>query len=77
MNGIEFCRAKSGLTQQQVGAILGINQSTICKWEQGKSLPRAKTLPRLSSLYRCSTDELLRRRISQEELDSIKPKKKK
>ena len=77
MNALAYYRNKRYITQREVADILGISQTAVCKWERGKSMPTAKLLPKIASLYRCSTDELLRRRISQEELESIKPKKKK
>lgn len=55
-------RQRVGLSQRQVAEILGINQSTVCLWEQGKTAPRAAILPRVAQLYRCSIDDLLKER---------------
>lgn len=48
------------LSQQQVAETLGIDQSAVSLWEQGKTAPRAALLPKLAKLYGCTIDELLR-----------------
>lgn len=52
-------RERSGLTQRDLANALGIDQSTVCLWETGKTQPRAKLLPKLASLLNCTVDELL------------------
>ena len=46
-------------TQREVAAILGIEQSSVSKWERGLSKPRADKLPAIAKLYGCSIEELL------------------
>lgn len=52
-------REKSGLTQQDLAALLGVDQSAVCLWETGKTQPRAKLLPKIAELLHCSVDDLL------------------
>lgn len=52
-------RERSGLTQRDLAAALGIDQSTVSLWEVGKTRPRAKLLPKLAVLLDCTVDELL------------------
>lgn len=58
MNNFANLRAKANLTQEAVAKELHINRSTVAKWETGKSWPKAKLVPKLSALYRCSADDL-------------------
>lgn len=52
-------REKSGLTQQDLATLLGIDQSAVCCWETGRTQPRAKLLPQIAELLNCSVDDLL------------------
>jgi len=58
MNGFAYFRKRQKLTQQQVAEIMGLDQTTVSKWELGKKLPRSGKLPFLSQLYHCSIDDL-------------------
>lgn len=53
-------REKAGLIQKEVAAKLGIDQSAVSGWETGRTAPRASLLVKLSELYCCSVDDLLR-----------------
>lgn len=52
-------REKSGLSQQELATALGVDQSTVCLWETGKTKPRAKLLPAIAKILGCSIDDLL------------------
>lgn len=52
-------RTHAGLRQEDIAAELGIDRSTVAKWEAGESLPRADKLPQLARLLNCTVDELL------------------
>ena len=43
-------RKKKGLTQTELASLLGIKQSTVAMWENGKSLPGTNTLIRLADI---------------------------
>ena len=51
-------RKAAGLTQQEVANILGVDQSAVAYWENGKYKPRKKRLADLAKLYGCSVEEL-------------------
>ncbi len=58
MNGFEHYRRKMNLTQLEVAQIMGIDQTTVSRWEKGKKLPRSGKLPFLSKLYHCTIEDL-------------------
>lgn len=49
---LKLLRKEKGLTQSQVGDLVGKKETTIASWEQGLSLPDLQTLYRLSIYYR-------------------------
>ena len=52
-------REKKDMSQQAVALEIGVERSTVAKWESGKSRPRAELLPKLAKLFGCSVEELL------------------
>ena len=60
VNMFHKCRKKAGYTQEQVANLLGVDRSTVAKWETGIALPRADTLIKLATLFDCTVDELLK-----------------
>ena len=56
---LKDARKRSGYTQEQAAKKLGIDRSTVTKWETGKSMPRVDKLIELAHLYSCTVDELL------------------
>ena len=53
-------RTRLGLTQLDIAKLLGLERSTVAKWETGQSLPRAELLPKLAGILGCSVDDLLK-----------------
>lgn len=51
-------RKAAGYTQQEVGTMIGVDQSAIHLWETGKTKPRKAHLAELAKLYKCSEKEL-------------------
>ena len=47
------------VTQDYVAEKLGVNRSTVSKWETGEFLPSTENLIKLAALYNCTIDELL------------------
>ena len=45
------CRKEKGLTQTQVGEIVGKTKTAVASWEQGITIPDIETLYRLSQYY--------------------------
>lgn len=52
-------RKKKDLTQMQLAQLLGVDRSTVAKWETGEALPTADKLPRIAKILDCSIDDLL------------------
>lgn len=53
-------RTRLGMTQLDIANLLGLERSTVAKWETGQSLPRAELLPKLADILGCSVDDLLK-----------------
>jgi transcriptional regulator with XRE-family HTH domain len=45
------CRIEKGLTQTDVGKIVGKSKTAVASWEQGLSMPDISTLYRLARYY--------------------------
>ena len=57
-------REQAGLTKTQLADRLGVDLSTVCKWESGVNKPTADGLLRLADLFGCTIDELFGRKAS-------------
>ncbi len=55
---IKTLREKIG-TQEQVANLLGVDKTTISKWENGTARPKTKDLQRIAKLYGVSISELI------------------
>lgn len=58
-NFISALREKNGLSQYQLGALVGVSDKAVSKWENGGSKPRIDTIRKLSEVLGISVDELL------------------
>lgn len=52
-------RTKQGLTQKELSIELGVTNKAISKWENAQAMPSIDLLPKLSSLFNISIDELI------------------
>ena len=52
-------RKKSGLSQEELAAKLGISRQSVSKWERGEASPDTANLIRLAKLYGVSLDDLV------------------
>ena len=59
MNKIAELRKKIGLSQAELGKIVGAAQNTICNWENGNRKPDYETLIILSKLFNCSIEYII------------------
>ena len=65
MRDYSFCnflhelRLLRGLTQYQLGALVGVSDKAVSKWENGFSKPKSSILFKLSEVLEISVDELL------------------
>lgn len=55
---LAFMRERAKLTQRELADVLGVERSTVAKWESGAAYPRASQLPALAKALSCSIDEL-------------------
>ena len=52
-------RVKQGLTQKELAEELKVTNKAISKWENAQAMPSIDLLPKLSSLFNTSIDELI------------------
>lgn len=58
--GFICARENAGMTQKEVAEKVGVDQSSVSLWENGKNFPRAAILKKLAALYHCTVDDLLK-----------------
>ena len=58
-NFLHELRSRRGLTQYQLGALVGVSDKAVSKWENGSSKPQSNILYKLSDILGVSVDELL------------------
>ena len=70
-NHLYNARKKSGLSQEDVAAELGVSRQTISKWELDETLPDIRQAKRLAVLYHLSLDELVDFDIDVKEIERV------
>ncbi len=58
-NFLHELRSRRGLTQYQLGALVGVSDKAVSKWENGSSKPQSRILYNLCEVLGISVDELL------------------
>lgn len=71
-NFLRELRVRQGLSQVQLGALVGVSDKAVSKWENGTSKPQSRILFRLSELLGVTVDELLTCKYRSMEDDSAK-----
>ncbi|MBQ8554375.1 MAG: helix-turn-helix transcriptional regulator [Clostridia bacterium] len=56
---VSALRRERGLTQERLGAMLGVSSQAVSKWEKGDCLPDLLLIPQLCEALGISADELL------------------
>lgn len=56
---IAAARKLAGLTQEQLGALLGVTRQAVSKWESGQTVPDTITVARLCKVLHVSADYVL------------------
>ena len=64
-------RKKSGLSQEEVAAKLGVSRQTVSKWELGETLPDIQQTKKLSTLYHITLDELVELDLQVKEIQEV------
>ena len=57
---ISLYRKKLNISQEELGARLGVSRQAVSKWESGTSDPSTSNLLALAKLYGVSAEDLLR-----------------
>ena len=52
-------RKKNGLTQSELGKLVGVSNRAVSKWESGVSVPSIETISKLCKVFSVSADRLL------------------
>lgn len=60
MMKIKQFREKNKMKQEEIAVKIGVDRSTIAKWETGAAKPRADKLPALAKILNCTVDQLLK-----------------
>lgn len=58
-NRIYELRKEKNLSQKELGALLGVSNKAVSKWETGAAIPKTETLIKLASVLGVSSEELL------------------
>ena len=73
-NFIYQLRTERGYTQKELGALLGVTDKAVSKWETGAALPRMEVLRQLAIVLGCTQEELfLGRRIRRTDAPDAEP----
>ena len=60
---IKEVRIEKGLSQQELGEIVGVTKVSVCGYENGSRLPSLETFELMAELFGTTTDYLLGREI--------------
>lgn len=58
-NFIQELRQRKGLTQSELGTLVGVSDKAVSKWENGSAKPQSSLLPGLCEVLEVTVDELL------------------
>lgn len=58
-NRIVELRNKQGLSQKQLGDMLGVSNKAVSKWENGESMPKTSTMLKLAEIFEIDVNELI------------------
>ncbi len=61
MNRIAQLREEKGLSQQELADAIGVNQSTVHRYETGEYIPRLRIAMRMIVVLDCTMDDILGR----------------
>ena len=53
-------RTEKGLSQSELGRLVGVSNKAVSKWEMGAAKPRPEKLARLAEIFGVTIEELLR-----------------
>lgn len=56
---VAVLRKEKGLTQQELGDLLGVTNKTVSRWETGKYMPDLSVIPDLCEMFNISINEFV------------------
>jgi len=56
---IQALRKERGISQKELGAMLGVSNKAVSKWENGESLPKTATILKMAELFGWNVSELM------------------
>lgn len=68
---IKQMRFEKGLTQEELGGLIGVSAQSISKWERGEGYPDIEFLPSLANFFEISVDELIGADATSKKYDEI------
>ncbi len=71
-NFLNELRKRRGLSQYQLGMLVGVSDKAVSKWENGTSKPQSSILFKLSEVLGVSVDELLACKYRSEDIEKTK-----
>ncbi|MBQ8862834.1 MAG: helix-turn-helix transcriptional regulator, partial [Clostridia bacterium] len=63
-NLISKLREEKGLSQSELGSLLGVTNKAVSRWENGRGYPDTSLLLKLSDVLEITVDELLKGELS-------------
>lgn len=60
MSTIKRLREEKGITQKQLADLVGVERSTVAKWETGTAFPGGAKLPKLARALGCTVADLFK-----------------
>lgn len=68
---ITILRKENNLTQEQFAEMLNVSRQSVSKWELGLSFPDTEKLIRISKVFSCSLDYLLKDEIESKDVNLL------
>lgn len=65
------CASKTGCLKLSLGAMIGVSNKAISKWETGKAKPRLEVVQRLSDILSVLIDDLLNGTACKKQISKI------
>ena len=65
---ITMIRKENNLTQEQFAEMMNVSRQSVSKWELGTDYPDTEKLIRISKLFSCSLDYLLKDEVEKKDL---------
>lgn len=54
-------RKSKKMSQEDVAKLVGVDRTSIAKWEAGVAMPTADKLPKIAEVFECTIDDLFKK----------------